>query len=329
MRRTRWNYGPDPLSLIVCLLLISPIAIALPEALASVASAASNCSYDSKNAANWHEEISSFNLSGSSNNEYYAYDDGFGESMDEPFWSVGMGDNIYNTTKLDALRSDFHASFQVNNDSASGLRLNLTTGYRYTFCFVTHSENTSEYLEAPMVDFYLLQDYDWDYYRTDYEMRVWEERDMLNQIPPSWRDLTAWMPYRDVHSYEGERAVDFSVSLDHDETTGALFGFGQEESQWMYLIVDGWDNMRDSDTPAPHRNFTADISIMVEERLTLPNFTVSCVCCGLFSLLIAAPVIIHSRFQSAGAGSIGVQGVDLMPMLETEATKGAAPPNLP
>ncbi|MDP6741785.1 MAG: hypothetical protein QF807_03675 [Candidatus Thalassarchaeaceae archaeon] len=326
MGRAVRKSGQDTLTLMVCLLLLSPIAIALPEALTTGnASAASNCSYESKNAAEWHREVSSFNLSGSSNDDYYAFDEENGDSMAEPFWDMGMGDNIYNSTDLDALRSDFHASFEVKNDSASGLRLNLTTDYRYTFCIVTHSENSSEYLEAPLVDFYLIQEFDWDLYRTDFSMRFWEDKDMLNMIPPQWR-IGSWMPYRDVHAYEGERAVDFSVSLDHDETSGALFGLGDEQTQWMYLIVDGWGNMRDTNTPAPHRNFTVDISIMTEERLTLPNFTVSCVCCGLFSLLIAAPVILHSRFQSAGVDSHGIQGVDLMPMLETEATKGAPPP---
>jgi hypothetical protein len=85
--------------------------------------------------------------------------------------------------------------------------------------------------------------------------------------------------------------------------------------------------MRDSDTPAPHRNFSVDITIMTEERLTLPNYTVSLFCCGLFAMLLAAPVIMHTRFQSAGMGhgSSGQQGVDLMPMLETEATKPPPP----
>ncbi len=329
MRRTGQYLGRNAVSLMVCLLLISPIAISLPEALTSnIVSAASNCSYDSQNSADWHQEVSSFNLTGSSDDDFmYAEDGDVREPNDQgSFWNIGMGDNIYNSSSLDALRKDFHASFEVKNDSATGLRLNLTSGYRYTFCFVTHSENNSEYLESPMVDFYLIQEYDWDFYRSDYSMRVWEERDMLNMIPPEWRDLSAWMPYRDVHSYEGQRAVDFTVSLDHDETSGALFGLGEEETQWMYLIVDGWDNMRDSDTPAPHRNFSVDISIMTEERFTLPNYTVSLVCCGLFSLLLVAPVILHNKFQNAGIGISGQQGVELMPMLETEATKGAPPP---
>ena len=81
--------------------------------------------------------------------------------------------------------------------------------------------------------------------------------------------------------------------------------------------IDAWDNLRDTDTPAPHRNFTVDVTIMTEERLTLPNYTVSLVCCGLFSLLVASPVILHSRYHKAGIGISSAQGVDLMPMLET------------
>ena len=281
-----------------------------------VVSGASNCKYDANNAADWNEEINSFNLSGYDLVEDY---------QDDFYWGTEMGDNVYNTTNLKALRSDFHTAFAVKNDTASGLRLNLTTGQRYTFCFVTHSENSSEYLESPMVDFYLIKQYDWGFYREDYSSRFWDNRDFLNMIPPEWRDVGVWMPYRDVHSYEGKRTVDFAVSLDHDETSGAFFGLAESEYQSMYLVIDAWDNLRDTDTPAPHRNFTVDVTIMTEERLTLPNYTVSLVCCGLFSLLVASPVILHSRYHKAGIGISSAQGVDLMPMLETDATKGTPP----
>jgi hypothetical protein len=316
------------LSLMLFLLFITPILLSLPSAFSITGvEAASNCTYDSQQAGKWHQEVSSFNLTGASDNMIFNENDDDRVFQEDSFWGDSIGDNIRNNSELKALRTDFHASFEVKNDTASGLRLNLTSGYRYTFCVVTHSENSSNYLEAPMVDFYLIKKYDWNYYRSDYEMRVWEDRDMLNMIPPEWRDISAWMPYRDVHAYEGEKATDFAVSLDHDEVSGGFFGLAEEETQWMYLIVDGWDNMRDSDTPAPHRNFSVDITIMTEERLTLPNFTVALVCGGLFVMLIAAPIIMHSRYQRAGvgAGSEGNQGVDLMPMLETEATKPPPP----
>ena len=316
------------LSLMLFLLILTPIILSLPSVFpVSEVEAASNCTYDSQQAGKWHQEVSSFNLTGVSD------ENDWGENSDEqmmlPTWGGDFGDNIYNDSELKALRTDFHASFEVGNDTASGLRLNLTSGYRYTFCVVTHSENSSNYLEAPMVDFYLIKKYDWGIYRQDYSMRVWEDRDMLNMIPPEWRDISSWMPYRDIHAYEGEKATDFAVSLDHDEVSGALFGLAEEETQWMYLVVDGWDNMRDSDTPAPHRNFSVDITIMTEERFTLPNYTVALFCGGLFVMLIAAPIIMHSRYQRAGVGpgSEGHQGVDLMPMLETEATKPPPPIN--
>ena len=318
------------LSLMLFFLIITPIFLSLPSIfpIAEV-EAASNCTYDSQQAGEWHQEISSFNLTGSHEDDLWVDDEQEYQEDTGSFWVGQMGDNIYNNSELKALRTDFHASFEVKNDSASGLRLNLTSGYRYTFCVVTHSENSSNYLEAPMVDFYLIKKYDWDFYRNDYSMRMWENRDMLDMIPPEWRDVSAWMPYRDMHAYEGEKATDFAVSLDHDEVSGGFFGLAEQETQWMYLIVDGWDNMRDSDTPAPHRNFSVDITIMTEERFTLPNYTVALFCGGLFVMLIAAPIILHSRYQRAGvgSGSEGEQGVDLMPMLETEATKPPPPMN--
>ena len=85
-------------------LLISPLAIALPEALTTnTVSAASNCSYDSKNSADWHQEVSSFNLTGSSDDEFLFSEDGENRDDGGVFWNIGMGDNIYNSSELDAL----------------------------------------------------------------------------------------------------------------------------------------------------------------------------------------------------------------------------------
>jgi hypothetical protein len=312
-------------AVLLAALFVVPLLLALPEPLnIGSAKAASDCNYDSSTAAKWHKQVNSFNMSGVSNNYYgddeYYYEEDWGD--ERPWWGPTLeGDNIYNKSELKALRSDFHSSFLVSNDSSSGLRMNLTYGYRYTFCFVVHSDNQSTHLPAPLVDFYLLQEYDWDFYRRDFEIRAMEDRDLLNLIPPEWRDIVAWMPYRDVHSYEGKRQLDFTVSLDADETSGAFFGLAEPETEWMYIVIDGWDNMRDSDTPAPHRNFTVDLTIMTEERLTLPKFTVSLFCCGLFLSLLAAPVVLHSKFVNAGKADGGGEGVDLMPLMETDQTR--------
>ncbi len=315
----------------MALLFLLPLLLGAYSPMGSAA-ADSNCSYEPQGAAEWHQEISSFNLTSDSDNIWI---DEFDQRDEASIWSPGGGDNIYNESNLKALRSDFHTSFTVMNDSSTGLRLNLTKGYRYTFCVVSHSEAGSEYLDSPLIDVYLLEEHDWSYYRNDYNMRLWEDRDLLNSIPPEWRDVSAWMPYRDVHTYESRREADFAMSLDSDEVKGQFLWFGEPEPAWMYLVIDGWDNMRDTDTPAPHRNFTVDISIMAEERLSLPNYTVSLVCCGLFLMLAATPLILHHKFQNAGLSpSIdSAQGVDLMPMLETAASReeariagGGAPP---
>ena len=315
---------PRP-SILLAALFVIPLLLALPEPLnMGSAKAASDCSYDSSNAAEWHEQVNSFNMSGVTDG-FSGNDGDFDDEWgDQRWWGPALsGDNIYNRSELKALRSDFHASFLVDNDSSSGLRLNLTYGYRYTFCFVVHSDNESTHLPPPLVDFYLLQEYDWDFYTRDFEIRALEDRDLLNLIPPEWRDIVAWMPYRDVHSYEGKRQLDFTVSLDADETSGAFFGLAEPETEWMYIVIDGWDNMRDSDTPPPHRNFTVDLTIMTEERLTLPKFTVSLFCCGLFLSLMAAPVVLHTKFVNAGKGD-SPEGVDLMPLMETEQTRAKA-----
>ena len=327
MTQVRNRKGPNGYAVLLAMLVLLPLFIALPPPLGgSNAKGASDCQYDAQGAAQWHSEVSSFNMSGEVGGDDYEYRDGDEEVMVAPgsmWWESLDGDNIYNKSELQALRSDFHTSFIVDNDSTSGLRLNLTHGYRYTFCFVVHSVNQSAHLEAPLVDFYLIQEYDWDLYRNDFETRVWEDRDMLDLIPPEWRDLVAWMPYRDVHSYEGKRQLDFTVSLDSDETSGAFFGFSEPQTQWMYLLIDGWDNMRDSDTPAPHRNFSVDVTVMTEERLTLPKFTVSLVCCGLFLSMLAAPVLMHTKFVSAGKDG-GAPDGELTRLMEKEATKPAA-----
>jgi len=301
-------------------LLLLPLAGSLLQPLgtqlAPDAAAASDCTLSSDR-AEWHKEVSSFNLSG-----------GDPEWVDGEFDDFGggyFGDGIHNDSSLDAMRQSFHTSMIVGNDTAGGLRLNLTVGYRYTFCVVVSSLNQSSYLDAPLVDVYLLHQFDWGRYRGDYEMRMWEGRELFDMIPPEWRAIGAWMPYRDVHAYESRRAIDFTVSLDHDETTSSLFN--PAEQQWMYLVIDGWDNARDSDTPAPNRDFAVDITVMSEERIVIPNYTVALFCCGLIAGLVMLPVLLHSRFSNAGRGAGTAKGerpAELMPMLETQATKPIA-----
>ncbi len=151
--------------LLTLALLLLPLAGSLLQPLgtqlAPDAAAASDCTLSSDR-AEWHEEVSSFNLSGGDP----GWVDGDGE-FDEfgGGYFQQTGDGIYNDSALDAMRQSFHTSMIVGNDTAGGLRLNLTVGYRYTFCIVVSSLNQSSYLDAPLVDVYLLHQFDWGRYQ--------------------------------------------------------------------------------------------------------------------------------------------------------------------
>ena len=72
---------------------------------------------------------------------------------------------------------DFSTSQMMENDSVSGLRLNLTTGQKYTFCITAQHLNNGTILGNSNVDVYLLTEYDWETYQRDYRERHEEWRD--------------------------------------------------------------------------------------------------------------------------------------------------------
>jgi hypothetical protein len=174
-------------------------------------------------------------------------------------------------------------------------------------------------------DVYLLQQLDFQRYEWDYSARHDYDWAQFNAVmPPEWQSSIAWLPFRDVHSYERVSRVDFAVALDHEEITTSLFEDPQQ--RWMYLVLDAWDNGRDADTPAPRQEIAADVTVMVEERTLIPNWTVSLFCCVLMIGLLAIPIVLHVRFSNSG-NSVKIEGpnVDLMPMLDTPAQKPAIP----
>ena len=45
----------------------------------------------------------------------------------------------------------------------------------------------------------------WDSYRIEYNNREFQNmEEYIEYIPVEWRDMVTWIPFRDVHSYEGE-----------------------------------------------------------------------------------------------------------------------------
>jgi len=266
------------------------------------AQAATGCKLNGPGTPDWGRSVIARNLS---------EDNGFGIFGEEE-WH----DEIIDGGDIRSLTRSFHTSLNLQNDSAIGLQINMTTGYRYTFCITLHPEANSPYANPPLADVYLLQDLDFSSYRNDYRSRNDDSgaRDFLASLPVYWQGAILWHPFRDVHAYEGQNEFEFAVSLDHAEESWAIWD-SAGTPRWMYLMIDGYDNIRDYDTPAPNRNFTAEVTVMVEERFALPNWTVSIVCCSVLLGMLVAPFILHSRYMKAGL-TTEAETADLMPLLE-------------
>ena len=197
---------------------------------------------------------------------------------------------------------DFSTSQLMENDSISGLRLNLTTGQKYTFCITAQHLNNGTILGSSNVDVYLLTEYDWETYQRDYQERHSEWRHWKNDVPIEWQSYLGslyWKPFRDVHEYHDNSQFEFSVALDQSLVTNTMWQEGGPEWEEFYLIVDGWDNIYD-DAKAPGHEVQVDIQVMIEERFALPNWTVSLTCCGLVLIVAAIPAVLHVRYQKAG-----------------------------
>jgi hypothetical protein len=197
---------------------------------------------------------------------------------------------------------DFSTSQLMANDSISGLRLNLTTGQKYTFCITAQHLNNGTILGSSNVDVYLLTEYDWETYQRDYRERHEEWRNWKNEVPIEWQSYLGslyWKPFRDVHEYHDDSKFEFSVALDQSLVTNTMWQEGGPSWEEFYLIVDGWDNIYD-DAGAPGHDVQVDIQVMIEERFALPNWTVSLTCCGLFLTVAAIPAVLHVRYQKAG-----------------------------
>lgn len=242
-------------------------------------------------------------------NDYYNYfgdtyyegegnDDGM---MDEPqYYQTKRGTEAALGTLTQ--NDDFSTSQVMENDSVAGLRLNLTTGQKYTFCITAQHLHNGTILGNSNVDAYLLTEYDWGIYEDDYANRYAEWRDFREDIPIEWQSYMSsfyWKPYRDVHEYTDNSQFEFSVALDQPLVTTTMWDDKGTIWEEFYLIIDGWDNIYD-DAGAPGHQVQVDIQVMIEERYALPNWTVSLTCCGLFLIIAAIPAVLHVRYQKAG-----------------------------
>jgi hypothetical protein len=217
--------------------------------------------------------------------------------------------------RVSPLTEGFHLSKVVANGTSSGIRINLTTGYTYTFCITSSAHNSTN---SVAIDVYLMTGTDWRWYETSYSYAKngWAEEFDMSDVPPEWRGGFYWRPYRDVHAYEDLEEITFSTSLDHLEYRTEEYYYGSNMLVYdeFYLIIDGWDNGRDSDAVDPDVDIDVDITIMVEERVMVPSWTVTLVCMGVMITLLAVPLIIHKKYHAVGLEEVGTE---LMPSLHT------------
>lgn len=240
----------------------------------------------------------------------------YGEDED---W--GFGDNTgpeYMVQDLCPLRTTFSTSFVLYNDTAVGLRMHLTTGWKYTVS--VDLQPLTEFDQDPIADVYLMQEDDYERYEWDYNSRHNEwggMRDDIAHSSPWLQNLILWHPFRDVHSYEKLSQVDFAVALDHEERSYSIWETDAVGADPMFLMIESWDNIRDYDSKSQESNFSVDLTIQVEERFSLPNWTVSMVCCGGLIGILAAPFLVHHRYMKAGLDVVESGGGDMMPHLDT------------
>ena len=303
-------------SLLVTLLILLPLFPApygQEEGLAPIVSSASNCGSEEQPEPMDPERVEFFNMINQG---------GFGGEDEAWLEARDYGGIPVTDSDLESLTSSFYTSSILINDTAIGLRMNLTTGWKYTICVNLQALNDSEI--RPSTDIYLIQETQFGRYDFDYDSRhnSWDGmRDEIAHSSPWLQNLILWNSFRDVHSYEKVEQVAFSVALDHEERSFSLFG-GESEPRTMFLMIDAWDNIRDYDAKPQNINYSADITVLVEERFSLPNWTVSLTCCGGLIGLLAAPFILHRRFMKAGLDeNVSSGGGDLMPHLETGAER--------
>lgn len=231
---------------------------------------------------------------------------------DGGWWSWDSQSN-----ELDSLNTDLYVEIELGENEGKALRMELVPGYSYTFCIEFHADPENPPTSKTQGDVYLLSQSNWDMYSQNYDavQGGWAMEDEdLKWIPVEWRDLTTFIPFRDTHAYENKRSTSFSTALDNDNK-GWVSWFGEPTDAQYYLVLDGWNNSRQGDAVRLDGDMIVQVWVDVEERLTLPKFT-AYIIVGLLPIsCIVVPLILHSRYHSAGAEGKGEESQNV-PLLE-------------
>ena len=290
--------GPRKLTaaLINLCLLLPTVAVFITVIAAPIASAEASCD----DPLNDRPEISQY----------------FEEHRVEDDWGIWWGGGSEDLRSLDV---GFSTEMEIENDSANAISMELVPGYRYTFCITLVADSVSPPSMGAIGDFYLMTESNWNRYSGSYadrESRNLEE--VVDTIPVEWRDMFVWLPFRDVHFYEGVSSEVFSVAIDSSGSMWSSVDWFDSGDARYYLVVDGWDNGRDTDRGAAGGTMQVEILVNVEERTTLPSFIAYILIAALPLACIIAPLIIHSRYMDAGLGGTE-EALRHVPYLEDES----------
>ena len=215
------------------------------------------------------------------------------------------------------LTEDLYVEIDLQRNYAQAVRLELVTGYSYTFCVEFNSDPDNPPTEDPKGDVYLFDSANWRRYQDEYEMTSegWETpEEVMDMIPVEWRDMVVFLPFRDAHAYEEKRSTSFSTALDNDNKA-FISWFGENSDAEYFLALDNWNNSRPNDASVVDGDMIVQVWVEVEDRLTLPKFT-AYIIVGLLPLsCVIVPILMHSRYHASGTEE-SQEKQELVPLLE-------------
>ena len=265
-------------AIITNIIIILPIVIFITNSTITSVDAANDCEVSIDSSWNVEEAVTMHNVDSGSNMPIFDESFGFSESKAP-------------------LKQDFAYEVVIENGGATAISMKLMAGYKYNFC-ITFSPTLDSNSTIAKGDVYLMTKSNWDSYKTEYNSREWEDMaQYIEEIPVEWRDMFTWVPFRDVHAYEGEKYKQFSVGID---STGSSWTsiFGDESANDYYLVLDGWDNSRPNDFGSIGDDMNAEILVEVEERLSIPPFTAYLLIGSLPISCIVIPIILHIAYKN-------------------------------
>ena len=275
------------LSLIINLVFILPILIFGLNISSINATAASSCTAPSTNTWDISQSVMTHNLE----YDFESYD-------------------------LEPLIQGFSHEVIIENDSSTAISMELIAGYRYNFC-ISFNPSSSEESTIANGDIYLMTGSNWDIYKAEYLSRSYDwidDREIIENIPVEWRDMVTWLPFRDVHAYENIESKEFSVGIDSSGSSWSSILGGNEKIEY-YLVLDGFDNKRLSDSRAAGNNIDVEIIVEVEKRIAIPIFTAYLAIGALPVSCIIVPIILHIAYKN-GAKNNKSKNLQNIPLLE-------------